>query len=668
MSINLASERNYIPINRILPDLGQPRRRYAHENLEELAQSFKLHGQVSFPMVEQITGREYRKYLEGISDVDVETKKRILAGVKENQQYYFLVVGHRRWLAAKLAGYKELGVDVLDNGLSLLERRLVQLDEDSQLQLTPARKAEEIVRLLKYENAERALDKKGPVSVADFSVYAGVSEDMIRNALRYSKLSPKVKKFVEQGNLAYEKAVILSLLPSRDDQYRYAARYGKKEKDEVKRIVYKRISQINEKNPEIIKKHGLSHIIGLISKGSDAGEFNLKSDKLTNASAIEQERLRARELRKQLFVAYKLSKVDRQYRRALSDTVHEKAGSVISAADDLERRLSGHTQYMQKLSEKRIVNGNGASHDTIDTVMDLIENKTPTELNINIRNTQTQTIPLKYIFPDPKNPRGKVTKEEIVDLSEAIKREGRLLNPLLVEKVGPKKYILVFGHRRREACKLANVKDVPVIVLTDLPPKLRLQLQKFENSQAAFSESERARALVQIFQLSGYKGVDELIAGMKISRKTGMAALKYETAVSPQVKKLVEEDLMPYSSALLFSNPNLGISQDEQVDLAYSAILAGEVSGNKMRERIAKFSAGKNQQDLFDTTPDPKLMYQRKAEDFSRLLEGIVQTFDLFWTDSVVKDVISKDEYTMRYIFSIRKILNDMKKRNGHKK
>jgi len=644
-TIDLSSKKKeYFDTKRIVPDLGQPRRRYEHERLEELTQSFRENGQKSFPLAERTSGVDYRRYILSLSDVEEEAKKKILSNIEDDEEYIFLVVGHRRWLAAQKAGFRELGVDLLGRNLSILERRIIQIDEDSHLPLTAWRNAEQLVRLLDYENAERKLEKKPEVPLKEFSVYAGTSERTAREALRYvRKLSSVVKKLVESDKLTYQKAVVISLLPGEEEQLAVAHNHGSKSIDDLRPIVYARLRKD-------VKAGSFFQATGVNYDGSKKDARDLM-----------------RETKNRIFKCVKLCAIDEEYGLAVKKVLREKAHRAIEAINNLEERVSKYTDYMRNISKVVGLNGDHICYDTIDKIIGMIEQENPPEPEAaRRRRSDVKMIPLKWIRPDPNNPRGEIKEEEIGSLAESIKREG-VLNPLLVERLGPEDYLLVFGERRYTAChRVPELGEVPCIVLTSLSKKLRLQLQKFENIQVPFSETERARALLEIYELSDATCVDELIAALKISRETGLAALRFAKSVAPKVKTLVEEGLLPYSSALLFANRNLQLPADEQLDVAYSAVLSGEVSQEKLRKNIEELLKSKRgeqkQKKLFVVPLDKERVYRHQAEQFALTIAGITQRLRS-WDEYIIANVVSKDDYTIRYICATRKLLSDASRR-----
>ncbi len=77
-------------------------------------------------------------------------------------------------------------------------------------------------------------------------------------------------------------------------------------------------------------------------------------------------------------------------------------------------------------------------------------------------------IPIEKISLKHYNLRFNTQKERLQSLEESIKNHG-LLVPLIISEKG-QMYELVSGHRRLEVLKKLGYKEVPVIIIDDLPP------------------------------------------------------------------------------------------------------------------------------------------------------------------------------------------------------
>ncbi|MCK4421981.1 ParB/RepB/Spo0J family partition protein [candidate division WOR-3 bacterium] len=71
-------------------------------------------------------------------------------------------------------------------------------------------------------------------------------------------------------------------------------------------------------------------------------------------------------------------------------------------------------------------------------------------------------IPLNKIFHSPLQPRMEINEKELKGLISSIRKNG-VLQPVLVRKVD-ERYELVYGHRRFEAARRANLSEIPAVV------------------------------------------------------------------------------------------------------------------------------------------------------------------------------------------------------------
>ena len=152
-----------IAVSRIEPNPGQPRKVFAQEALDELAESIRLHG--------------------------VITPITVRAGKKEG--YYQIIAGERRWRAARQAGLDEIPAMVIEASESeVMELALI---ENLQRQdLNPIEEAEGYEQLMRdygltQEQVAQRVVKSRPA---------------VANALRLLQLPGEVRTMVSRGELS----------------------------------------------------------------------------------------------------------------------------------------------------------------------------------------------------------------------------------------------------------------------------------------------------------------------------------------------------------------------------------------------------------------------------------------------------------------------------------
>lgn len=150
------------PVDKIVPQSGQPRQRFVDERLEELAQSIREHG-----LLEPLVVR------------------------RRKDDLFEIIAGERRWRASQRAGLKEVLVVVRD--VSSADAFELALIENIQREdLDPIEFAEALDRLIKEHGyTQESLAQK-----------IGKDRSTIANALRLLRLPQQVRSRVVSGELS----------------------------------------------------------------------------------------------------------------------------------------------------------------------------------------------------------------------------------------------------------------------------------------------------------------------------------------------------------------------------------------------------------------------------------------------------------------------------------
>jgi ParB/RepB/Spo0J family partition protein len=180
-------------INDVIPNTGQPRKRFDQDKLKGLAESIKKHGVVQ-PII-----------------------------VKRESDGYSIVAGERRWRAARIAGLKTIPAIVKDmSSLEIMETALVENIQREDL--NPIEEAEAYQKLIN----EHGLTQE------NISKLVGKSRAYIANSVRLLSLSEKnpyhevnvigaineIPSLIEEGmemiNLTFLKIFNLGVKPTYD--------------------------------------------------------------------------------------------------------------------------------------------------------------------------------------------------------------------------------------------------------------------------------------------------------------------------------------------------------------------------------------------------------------------------------------------------------------------
>ena len=92
-----------------------------------------------------------------------------------------------------------------------------------------------------------------------------------------------------------------------------------------------------------------------------------------------------------------------------------------------------------------------------------------------------QVLPIYKIEPNPDQPRREFDEEELQSLADSIALHG-LVQPLTVRQMPNGYYQIIAGERRWRAARLANLNEVPVVIL-EADNKKTMELALIENLQ-----------------------------------------------------------------------------------------------------------------------------------------------------------------------------------------
>lgn len=162
----------------------------------------------------------------------------------------------------------------------------------------------------------------------------------------------------------------------------------------------------------------------------------------------------------------------------------------------------------------------------------------------SIRKESIFFIETQKIKSNPYQPRKEFNKEALKTLSESIKQHG-ILQPLVVSRLETNgmnvEYQLIAGERRLMASKLANVKQVPVII-REPGNKEKLVLSLIENVQRqdlnSIEKAEAYRQLMKEFNLL-QKDIARLVGKSKESVSNSLRLLQLPEKIKLSVKKMI---------------------------------------------------------------------------------------------------------------------------------
>ena len=142
------------------------------------------------------------------------------------------------------------------------------------------------------------------------------------------------------------------------------------------------------------------------------------------------------------------------------------------------------------------------------------------EIGQSISSGNSNLLAVEKLVSGQFQPRKIFNQDSLKELAESIKAQG-IIQPILVRMVSSDQYEIVAGERRWQAAKMANLKEVPVVI-KDISDSTALAMALIENIQREdLNVIEEAR------------GIKRLIDEFKITHEEAAEAVgKSRTAVS----------------------------------------------------------------------------------------------------------------------------------------
>lgn len=167
---------------------------------------------------------------------------------------------------------------------------------------------------------------------------------------------------------------------------------------------------------------------------------------------------------------------------------------------------------------------------------------------------EIKNIPISAIKPNPYQPRKTFSQKGLEELSQSIKAFG-IIQPISVRKLNAQSYELVAGERRLRASELAELKEIPAMVV---------EYRDKDSAMIAMVENLQREDLNFIEEAEGYNNLimDHKFTQMELAEKLGksqstiankLRLLKLPTDIK---KSLVEENLTERHGRALLKLPD----------------------------------------------------------------------------------------------------------------
>ena len=250
-------------------------------------------------------------------------------------------------------------------------------------------------------------------------------------------------------------------------------------------------------------------------------------------------------------------------------------------------------------------------------------------------------VDIDLIIPNPYQPRTNFKKEELEELAESIKKNG-LLSPILVRPYDGK-YQIIAGERRWQACKLINMKKVPV------------RIKEADDDQSiilALVENIQRSNLNPIEEAYGYRRMME--RGKMTQSEVAQAVSKGRTTITNALRLL---ELPEDAQQLLFeekitaghARAILSVPTKEGRRKLIDKLIEEKLSVRDA-ERIAKLLSGKQEKKPVERQAAPK-SYKTVARALSDSLETEVKIKSFKGSNQI--QIVFKDEADLQRLFRI---------------
>ena len=120
---------------------------------------------------------------------------------------------------------------------------------------------------------------------------------------------------------------------------------------------------------------------------------------------------------------------------------------------------------------------------------------------VDLKNFKSDKTPIHQLVPNKFQPRKNFEKKQLEELAASIKNRG-IIQPIAIRKISDNKFEIIAGERRWRAAQLANMHEVPTVIL-DANDELAAEFAVLENVQReglnALEEAEGYQTLINTF-------------------------------------------------------------------------------------------------------------------------------------------------------------------------
>lgn len=248
-------------------------------------------------------------------------------------------------------------------------------------------------------------------------------------------------------------------------------------------------------------------------------------------------------------------------------------------------------------------------------------------------------VPLKNLYPFSNHPYRVLDDEKMMELVESIKENG-VLEPAIVRLRALGGYEIISGHRRKRACELAGLDEMPVFIKNLSDDDAAIMMVDANNQREELLYSERAWAYRIKYEAMKHQGKSSWGSSSeqlgKENGKSGRQIKRYIrlTYLQEELLDLVDRKKITFKAA-----EKLSFLSEKEQGLLMEAILEFKVFPNDvMADKMKTLSAAS----ALDEKQIENVLLQdiQKGKSFSIPAKTIQQYFPEDYSSEDIEKVI----------------------------
>ena len=240
-------------------------------------------------------------------------------------------------------------------------------------------------------------------------------------------------------------------------------------------------------------------------------------------------------------------------------------------------------------------------------------NKTQKE-KVKVEKSGETIVKITQVEPNSEQPRKDFDEDALLELADSIKQFG-VLQPLLVQKKNDY-YEIIAGERRWRAAKIANLKEVPVVI-KDYTKQEVMEIALIENIQREdlnpIEEAEAYDSLIKEFHLKQDE-IAEKVSKSRVAITNALRLLKLDERVRTM---LVEDKLKSGHARALLAIENNDLQYETAVQVFDQKLSVRETE--KLVKKILLPKAEKKE-DEKNNDEQMKTIYQNFEEKLKMIM------------------------------------------------